>query len=83
MNKLKLEKIKLQDLSPEQQKNINGGKQITTWTIIPVTIGILTETISEASRTMCNVSCDNCVSNNPGTQNSCGLCQSKQYTNCH
>ena len=83
MNKLKLEKIKLQDLSPEQQKNINGGEQITTtWTIIPVTIGILTQTISEASRTMCNVSCDNnCISNNPG-QNSCTMCVSKAYNNC-
>ena len=89
MNKLKLEKIKLQDLSPEQQKSINGGDKnntslTVTTSIVPITIGILTETITEASKTMCNVSCDNnCVSNNPGTQNSCGLCQSQAYTNCH
>jgi hypothetical protein len=74
MSKLKIDKIKLQDLSKEEQKEIKGGAPIT----VTITIGVVSKVITDGSsgcetRQTCYLTC------NPGWQDSCGLCTTKYH----
>jgi hypothetical protein len=69
MKKLKLEKIKLSELTLNDQKNIVGGTNPTTTTISIASLMICTTTSVLASSPAAT-----CLTNHPGTQDSCGLC---------
>ena len=69
MSKLKLNKITISNLNPEESSSIRGG---ISWTI---TTTVLISTVIASSacpETMSNNT--NCLTDRPGTQDSCGLC---------
>jgi hypothetical protein len=69
MKKLRLEKITLSELSLDEQNNIKGGTHPTTTTISIASL-ILCSTIA----TIASKHDATCLTNKPGTQDSCGLC---------
>ena len=79
MSKLKIDKIKLQDLSKEEQKEINGGEQISTISITIGTVSVAVKTIADATHGItCHSRCD-CLTAKPGHQDSCGLCTTNYH----
>ena len=74
MKKLKLEKLKLNDLSAGDQKNVLGGNvQPASWVTTVTTISIasyLVNSCIECTDTLQN----GCFTQEPGHQDSCGLC---------
>ena len=81
MKKIKIDKIKIADMSLDRKMDVNGGvaddKQQAQfiWTV--------TVTVTVTARTMdgwpgCYT--EGCLSKNPGTQDSCGLCTTNR--NC-
>jgi NO-binding membrane sensor protein with MHYT domain len=95
MDKLKIDKIKLADLSQEEQGKVVGGGQFgmgvaamgqnnmaggnnmavgeQSWSTITVGIVILNTIATATYGATCHSNC-NCLTANPGTQDSCGLC---------
>lgn len=74
MGKLKIEKIKLQDLSDEDQQLIKGGEQISTTIVIgTIIVGTIAWTIAGASNTDCNGDTCNSSPQDAG-HNSCTMC---------
>lgn len=82
MKKIKIDKIQIADMSLDRKMDVNGGgavnqQQQLIWTVT------VTVTIPLTGRTMdgwpgCYT--EGCLSKNPGTQDSCGLCTTNR--NC-
>lgn len=68
MKKLKLSKIKLSEMSLEEQSHIYGGYDGTTITVTA------TVAIVETMHTFPGCFSDGCLTRTPGHQDSCGLC---------
>ena len=77
MEKLRIEKIKLQDLSAEDQQLIKGGEESVTVVVAgTIIIGTIAWTITGASNTDCNGNTCNSASANQG-RDSCTQCVQK------
>lgn len=78
MKKLHLDKIKLSEMNSDEQQNLQGGGGLEpeppgsapSITVVGTVIVIS----ASASCVHCNPTVRNCFSNNPGTADSCGLC---------
>lgn len=80
MSKIKIDKIKLQDLSKDEQRKINGGEANQEQGTITVSVTIVAiKTIAEATKGVtCYSKCE-CLTANPGHQDSCGLCTTNYH----
>jgi len=84
MDKLKINKIKLLDLSKDAQNKIVGGQQVapvpisvTVVSVIAVPV-VLTVIADATYGVTCYSKCD-CLTANPGHQDSCGLCTTQYH----
>lgn len=69
MKKLKIERINLSEMKPNEMDNVNGGINWRTTVLKQITKRIIQYTFLGGP---CVSS--SCLSSNPGTQDSCGLC---------
>lgn len=73
MKKLHIDKIKLSDMSTNEQESVQGGAQVgPTGTVITILVISETMTIIQGCYSF------QCHSKNPGTADSCGLCTTHQ-----
>jgi len=68
MKKLKIDKIKLSKMPIDEQKHIQGGYDGLISVVSIITVSARTMNTWPGCYT------DNCLTNRPGTQDSCGLC---------
>lgn len=79
MSKIKIDKIKLQDLSKDEQRKINGGEannENGTITVTVVSVVAIKTIADPTNGVTCYSKCE-CLTANPGHQDSCGLCTTK------
>ena len=79
MSKLKLNKITISNLNLEDSTSIVGGRQEASDTIIICSI-ITSIIFSVVTSSVCPPTMShntNCLTDRPGTQDSCGLCNPK------
>lgn len=80
MKKIKIDKIQISDMSPDEKMNVNGGdnaqnQQDVVWTVTVVTVTVTARTMDGWPGCLSTT----CLSKNPGTQDSCGLCTTHQH----
>lgn len=73
MKELKIEKIKLSEMSLEEQRQMEGGEQ---WVGV-ITVSVATTTTGRTMDTWPGCNTQDCLTKNPGTQDSCGLCTTR------
>lgn len=71
MSKLKINRIKLQDLSKDEQKNVQGGGEIQNNKFTTSIVSIPSTVLSVL---VCQPGEPDKLTQKPGFQDSCGLC---------